>query len=156
MMITSKPDSGAEGNNITNVIGKWDLCKRECLMNNCKYKVDRISQLPEPIIHHILSFLPAEDAVCSSILSKRWHRMWCTFPIFYFKLNEYDYFSKHGKDWQAETSNDEFLTYVEESLNRRLLHRFSIHKFRMLMYFLNLELFTPWMDRWLAIIVGGM
>ncbi|XP_058201984.1 F-box/LRR-repeat protein At5g02910-like isoform X2 [Rhododendron vialii] len=141
-------------NNIT-VIGKWNLCKRECLMNRCNCKVDRISQLPEPIIHHILSFLHTEDAVCTSILSKRWRGMWCTFPVFDFQLDEYSYLAKHGiKDCEAEASKDEFLSFVEESLNRRLLHKFSIHKFRMSMSFSNLEHLTPWMDRWLAIIIG--
>ncbi|KAF7150543.1 hypothetical protein RHSIM_Rhsim02G0017300 [Rhododendron simsii] len=124
-------------------------------MNRCNCKVDRISQLPEPIIHHILSFLHTEDAVCTSILSKRWRRMWCTFPVFDFQLGEYSYLAKHGiKDCQAEASKDEFLSFVEESLNRRLLHQFSIHKFRMSMGFSNLEHLTPWMDRWLAIIIG--
>ncbi|KAI8566161.1 hypothetical protein RHMOL_Rhmol02G0018200 [Rhododendron molle] len=124
-------------------------------MNRRNYKVDRISQLPEPIIHHILSFLHTEDAVCTNILSKRWRCMWCTIPVFDFQLDEYSYLAKHGiKDCQAETSKDEFLSFVEESLNRRLLHQFSIHKFRMSMRFSNLEHLTPWMDRWLTIIIG--
>ncbi|KAH7854096.1 hypothetical protein Vadar_010103 [Vaccinium darrowii] len=114
MMITKQSDSGVEGNNITNVIGKWNMY----------------------------------DAVCTSILSKRWRRMWCTFPVFDFKLNEYSYLAKHGiNNWEDETSKDEFLSFVEESLNRRILHQFSIHKFRMSISFSNLEHLTPWMDR---------
>ncbi|KAH7854261.1 hypothetical protein Vadar_011844 [Vaccinium darrowii] len=81
--------------------------------------------------------------------------MWYTFPIFEFKLNESSYLAKHHiHNRQAQTSKDEFLSFVEESLNRRILHQFSIHEFRMSIYFRNLEHLTPWMDRWLAIIIG--
>ncbi|KAH7840439.1 hypothetical protein Vadar_016982 [Vaccinium darrowii] len=115
--------------------------------------VDRISQLPEPIIHHILSLLPTEDAVCTSFLSKTWRRMWSTFPVIDFRLVDGKYFAKHGiKEWDAETSKYEFLSFVEESLKRRLVQDFSIDKFRMYILFGDLKDFTPWMDRWLTII----
>ncbi|XP_037496519.1 putative F-box/LRR-repeat protein At3g28410 [Jatropha curcas] len=35
-----------------------------------------IDDLPEPILVHILSFLPAKDAVKTSILSKKWEYLW--------------------------------------------------------------------------------
>ncbi|KAJ4700981.1 F-box protein [Melia azedarach] len=39
-------------------------------------KEDRISGLPDPILRHILSFLPTKDAVATSILSSRWKLVW--------------------------------------------------------------------------------
>ncbi|KAJ4706771.1 F-box protein [Melia azedarach] len=39
-------------------------------------KEDRISCLPNPILSHILSFLPTKDAVATSILSSRWKLVW--------------------------------------------------------------------------------
>ncbi|XP_039164510.1 F-box/LRR-repeat protein At5g02910-like [Eucalyptus grandis] len=39
---------------------------------------DLISALPEEAIHRILSFLPVEDAVRTSVLSKRWRFTWTT------------------------------------------------------------------------------
>nr|CAB3454567.1 unnamed protein product [Digitaria exilis] len=42
---------------------------------------DRITDLPEDIFEHVLSFLPAEDAVRSSVLSKRWRGAWTHAPV---------------------------------------------------------------------------
>ncbi|XP_019194696.1 PREDICTED: F-box protein At4g22280-like [Ipomoea nil] len=37
---------------------------------------DKISQLPDGILHHILSFLPTSNAVATCILSTRWKNLW--------------------------------------------------------------------------------
>ncbi|KAL5733993.1 hypothetical protein ACOSP7_031854 [Xanthoceras sorbifolium] len=38
--------------------------------------VDRISSLPDPIIHHILSFTDTKYAVQTCVLSKKWRKQW--------------------------------------------------------------------------------
>ncbi|PNX73623.1 F-box/LRR-repeat protein, partial [Trifolium pratense] len=38
--------------------------------------IDRISDLPDSILSHILSFLPTKQASATSILSKRWKLVW--------------------------------------------------------------------------------
>nr|DAD35988.1 TPA_asm: hypothetical protein HUJ06_006628 [Nelumbo nucifera] len=50
--------------------------KRLSDMGNVGEGCDRISDLPESILHHILSFLPARYAVRTSILSRRWQHLW--------------------------------------------------------------------------------
>ncbi|KAK2654513.1 hypothetical protein Ddye_014369 [Dipteronia dyeriana] len=44
-------------------------------------KVDRISELPEPILHHILSFLYFREVARTCILSKKWEPVWLSYPV---------------------------------------------------------------------------
>ncbi|XP_074284206.1 F-box/LRR-repeat protein At3g59200-like [Silene latifolia] len=46
---------------------------------------DRISDLPDSIIHHIISFLGTEEACRTTILSKRWIHIWSTGLILDFR-----------------------------------------------------------------------
>ncbi|KAK2414329.1 FBD-associated F-box protein [Trifolium repens] len=41
---------------------------------------DRISGLPDEILCHIISFLPSEQISLTSLLSKRWNRVWLAMP----------------------------------------------------------------------------
>lgn len=41
---------------------------------------DRISDLPDCLIHHILSLIDIKCAVQTCILSQRWHKLWSTLP----------------------------------------------------------------------------
>ncbi|KAJ7946041.1 F-box family protein [Quillaja saponaria] len=44
-------------------------------------KEDRLSDLPDYILHYILSFLDTKFAVQTSVLSKRWEHLWSYLPI---------------------------------------------------------------------------
>ncbi|TKY49268.1 F-box/FBD/LRR-repeat protein [Spatholobus suberectus] len=49
---------------------------------------DIISNLPDVIISHILSFLPTRDAVRTCVLSKRWIHLWILITKLYFNDRE--------------------------------------------------------------------
>ncbi|CAL1397836.1 unnamed protein product [Linum trigynum] len=50
---------------------------------------DRISQLPEEIIHSILNRLKSsEEAAKTSVLSRRWLQLWRRYPFFQFNLSK--------------------------------------------------------------------
>ncbi|XP_061993599.1 putative F-box/FBD/LRR-repeat protein At4g03220 [Rosa rugosa] len=50
---------------------------------------DRISDLPDDMLHLILSFLPFKSVGQTSVLSRRWSHVWSSYPIFDF----YDIFT---------------------------------------------------------------
>ncbi|GMN29453.1 hypothetical protein TIFTF001_044355 [Ficus carica] len=68
---------------------------------------DLISQLPDHVIHHILSFLPTIYAIRMSLLSRRWRQMWYSIPSL--KFNDY-----HIKE-------ELFINFVEQCLKHRLM-----------------------------------
>ncbi|XP_074382079.1 FBD-associated F-box protein At4g10400-like [Apium graveolens] len=47
---------------------------------------DRISSLPNELVHKILSFTDAKEAVRTSVLSKRWKPIWLTLPFLNFGI----------------------------------------------------------------------
>ncbi|CAN6372375.1 unnamed protein product [Urochloa humidicola] len=42
---------------------------------------DRISDLPDALLHHVLSLLPADEAVQTSVLGRRWRALWKGMPV---------------------------------------------------------------------------
>ncbi|GKV41277.1 hypothetical protein SLEP1_g48830 [Rubroshorea leprosula] len=81
--------------------GVWSSPKRRKIPG-----VDRISELPDSVIHHILSFLPAEDAVKTGVLSKRWMYLWTCAPKLTFRYNP----------CRPELSVRRFLRFVDKTL----------------------------------------
>lgn len=51
---------------------------------------DRLSELPDSLILHILELLPTIDAVRTTILSKRWRNLWTTVRYLTFDSSRFD------------------------------------------------------------------
>ncbi|KAF3321331.1 putative F-box/FBD/LRR-repeat protein [Carex littledalei] len=49
---------------------------------------DMLSSLPDPVLHHIMSFMPAWEAVQLCVLSKRWKTLWTTLLVLNFGFRE--------------------------------------------------------------------
>ncbi|KAI3836544.1 hypothetical protein MKW92_012539 [Papaver armeniacum] len=83
---------------------------------------DRISELPEPLILHIFSFLPIKCVVSTSILSKTWRYRWTSIPIIDFRDRRCP--SAYTKETKA------FIRFVDRVLSfRQDVHSPSIMKF---------------------------
>ncbi|XP_027158471.1 F-box/LRR-repeat protein At3g59190-like [Coffea eugenioides] len=52
--------------------------------------VDRISNLPEHLLCHILSFIPTKEAAVTSVLSRRWRYLFTLIPDIDLRFNIYD------------------------------------------------------------------
>ncbi|KAI3891558.1 hypothetical protein MKX03_033105 [Papaver bracteatum] len=85
---------------------------------------DRISELPEPLIHHIFSFLPIKCVVSTSILSKTWRYRWTSIPIIDFRERKCPSSSFCPKEAKA------FIRFVDRVLSfRQDVHSPTIKKF---------------------------
>ncbi|CAN0929335.1 FBD-associated F-box protein At5g18780 [Linum grandiflorum] len=78
--------------------------------------VDRLTPLPDPIIHHILSFLDTKSSVKTSVLSRPWKSMWKHVPIL--DLDRED-FSKSFR--RLDTFLDKIFRHPEINLKTLIL-----------------------------------
>ncbi|XP_026444483.1 F-box/LRR-repeat protein At4g14103-like [Papaver somniferum] len=80
---------------------------------------DLISDLPDSLLHHILSFLEIKYVARTSVLSKRWNYIWTSIPTLDFK---------HWLPSSLETSK--FMDFLDGTLHRHNIS--NIQKFSLL------------------------
>ncbi|CAB4307562.1 unnamed protein product [Prunus armeniaca] len=71
---------------------------------------DRISELPDALVCHLLSFLPTTCAVRTTVLFRRWNNVWTCVTNLDFK-DDRDFWCNHGCDY------DRFEMFVERVLS---------------------------------------
>ncbi|KAK6153612.1 hypothetical protein DH2020_013251 [Rehmannia glutinosa] len=131
--------------------------KRKTRGNNGVYDrnadVDRISELPEPIIHQIFAFLQCtKDVVRTSILSKKWKNMFNSYLTFDFDERWFrarGAVGKHNRIKARELQKKKFKCYVDKSIATRLDPVPCIDKFRLYVNNADDALRTC-MDRWIC------
>lgn len=96
------------------------------MMGSGVLEVDGISTLPEPILHHILSFLPFKEVAQTCLLSKRWKQVWQTFPDV-----------EVGGMFTNPRKSKEILTSLEPALLNRQRKMISIKKFSLELDLIN-------------------
>nr|POE57047.1 putative f-box/lrr-repeat protein [Quercus suber] len=124
--------------------------------------VDRISELPEVTIHHILSFLSAKAVAKTSLLSKRWKSFTFSFPVLDF--NEDDFQEKTNKKKDKYThrpqllfrpkcpefpTREEFMHFVNNSLLRFCEQKICIDTFKLQVTLTDMEnvaLLNKWIE----------
>ncbi|KAL6629481.1 hypothetical protein ACP70R_029246 [Stipagrostis hirtigluma subsp. patula] len=107
--------------------------------------VDRLSALPDGVLHIIMSFLPARHAVQTSVLSRCWRDIWCSMPCINiddqeFEVNLYATYQMTQQKWDR---------FVNFATNLLLFHRnsVSLDKFRIYTHPFN----KPNVDRWIRL-----
>uniref|UniRef100_A0A162A7B4 FBD domain-containing protein n=1 Tax=Daucus carota subsp. sativus TaxID=79200 RepID=A0A162A7B4_DAUCS len=90
-------------------------------------KRDIISELPQNVLEIILCFLPIQDAVRTSFLSRAWRYRWTTIPHLIFNLESTDrVMEKYSQNDDAELQAYRFVSVINKIL---LLHKGPILKF---------------------------
>ncbi|XP_050369920.1 F-box/LRR-repeat protein At3g26922-like [Argentina anserina] len=89
---------------------------------------DRIRELPDEHVLHIISLLPTVDAVRTTVLSKKWNRRWTKFETLDFD---------NRRDFRRHTNLSTFVTFVSRVLYYRdatpiLLFRLKMSRCRYL------------------------
>ncbi|TVU14403.1 hypothetical protein EJB05_37868 [Eragrostis curvula] len=78
---------------------------------------DRLSVLPDELLRHVLSFLPAQQVVQTTVLSKRWEDLWRSMPGINLDLTD---FQRGSMVWEFR---DEAWERLEEfATNLLVLH----------------------------------
>ncbi|XP_027060754.1 F-box/FBD/LRR-repeat protein At3g14710-like [Coffea arabica] len=81
-------------------------------------KKDRISELPESVLSHILSRLPTEDAVRTSVLSRKWEYKWTSIHNLTFDDRKRFCYSPRRRKWKRtkQPKKTDFMNFVDRVL----------------------------------------
>ncbi|KAI3907673.1 hypothetical protein MKW98_016317 [Papaver atlanticum] len=111
---------------------------------------DRISNLPDSLIEHILSFTDTKSAVQTCVLAKRWRYIWISLPV----LTFYDTYHSIDEDFGVNPTK-RFIKFVDKVLslrdNNSDIRRFDLHYD---VYFSTTDEIYSCMDRWIATAVS--
>ncbi|KAF3974096.1 hypothetical protein CMV_002551 [Castanea mollissima] len=136
-------------------------------MNDGVGTMDRISELPEVIIHHILSFLSTKAVAKTSLLSKRWKSFTLSFPVLDF---DEDYFQDIPKNemhlqyynWRIDympfrpkypefSTREDLMHFVNKSILKFYEQKICIDTFKLQVSFTNTE--KALVDKWIELAV---
>ncbi|KAJ1417638.1 F-box-like domain superfamily [Sesbania bispinosa] len=81
---------------------------------------DRISSLPDDLLIHILSFLPSNEAIATSLLSSRWRSLWTLVPSL-------DFVVTTPPTKNSEDRVNKFMTLRRTQSIKRLRLKFKSH-----------------------------
>lgn len=100
--------------------------------NDAAESQGRLSDLPDNLIRHLLSFMETKDAIRTSVLSRRWKFMWASVPCLNFnsksfsRLSDFKRFVKRVLS-QRDSSHIKALTYcrfgVDYATDQSLLNK---------------------------------
>lgn len=90
--------------------------------------MDRISRLPDSIIHHILSLIRCtKGAARTSVLSKRWKDVWTSLSVLTFDQRKF----QKPEGVQGKSNNEMFKDFIDQSLRSHLERNLGINKFEL-------------------------
>ncbi|CAI9088471.1 OLC1v1022805C1 [Oldenlandia corymbosa var. corymbosa] len=111
---------------------------------DCKEQ-DRISDLPDALLCHVLSFLPIKSAAKTSILSKRWKDLWVSVDVLDLDINLRADFKGDWSSFEdiAKSQKERFISFVDRLFAVR--GNTSIRKFKLISDQVDPESLNNWM-----------
>ncbi|CAL5031925.1 unnamed protein product [Urochloa decumbens] len=85
---------------------------------------DRLSSLPNDILHTIMSFLPVQQAVQTCVLSWRWRHLWCSMPCLNIDQQEFNSAASGASE------GSQFEEFVNSLLMFHSATRLDVFRFR--------------------------
>ncbi|KAJ3690755.1 hypothetical protein LUZ61_019919 [Rhynchospora tenuis] len=115
---------------------------------------DRISELSDTVLAHILSYRPTKEAVRTCLLSKRWRKVWASVPVLDFDFA--DFLSK-DKDIRVESEcHSNFVQFIDAVLD--LQQSQKLDRFRMVWHWQvrSYRYYDLPVRRWIPLILQKM
>ncbi|KAM5579297.1 hypothetical protein ABKV19_009204 [Rosa sericea] len=139
-----------EKSNITGKRGKLRKKQPGGVVNGIEKIVestDHISQLPESVIHHILSLIRCtKGAARTSVLSKRWRDVWTSFSVLTFDQRKF----QKPEGVQDKSKNEMFKDFIDRSLQSQLEQNLGIRKFELHLTSYDQEM-ARGMEQWVGL-----
>lgn len=128
-------------------------------MNIMDETVDRISDLPPSIIHHIMTYLSAKEVARTSIFSTSWNQFRNSFPILDFNLMSFIVGTeivnikllRDQKKEKFRESLEKFIMFVDTFLHRFSKLKVCMQKLRIYVCPLDVEGSSPLFDKWIEL-----
>ncbi|CAA7024345.1 unnamed protein product [Microthlaspi erraticum] len=79
--------------------------------------MDRVSNLPDELLHQILSFLPTKDAAVTSVLSERWLNLWKLNPNL--DIDDTDFLRPEARKGVRAEIRQSFVDFVDSVIARQ-------------------------------------
>ncbi|KAK0601846.1 hypothetical protein LWI29_028014 [Acer saccharum] len=118
--------------------------------------MDRISELPDVIIHHIMSYLSTLEATQTCVLSKRWNHLQTSFPILDFDLIYFEEKDLETRRKKRKIYNiNKFIQFVDASLLPFCEAKVSMQKFRLSMKVYDAERVASHLEKWIELAVAN-
>ncbi|KAK2634112.1 hypothetical protein Ddye_028904 [Dipteronia dyeriana] len=121
-------------------------------------EMDRISELPEPILNHVLSFLSFKEVVQSSVLSKRWEKVWLTCPVLEFDekvFNKYlDWYEYRKLNKHVQRRRNALFNCLTGIMRNYRDNVISIKKFTMSLFLSDDRAFTSFVNHCIYYAIG--
>ncbi|XP_037485717.1 MEIOTIC F-BOX protein MOF-like isoform X1 [Triticum dicoccoides] len=94
---------------------------------------DRLSDLPDGLLHAVMSFLPAPQVVRTSVLSRRWRDLWRSTPCISIEERDFEITTGSGAGGDLDERQERWRKFEDFTTNLLLFHNnvASLDKFRL-------------------------